>query len=118
MGGRRLPGGAGCLLLIGGTLGDFYGHKRVVLTGLVVFDLGSLGCGLAPTTAVLIGARAVEGIGAAMLLPGGLAIIAHTYQHDRAGQARAIVGHRVASTARSAATTHRRRLIPAPLRAP
>jgi len=77
------------LMLAGGTVGDLRGHKRVVLTGLVVFGAGSLACGLAPTTAVLIAARVVQGIGAALLLPGTLAIISHAYPDGRE-QARAI----------------------------
>jgi DHA2 family methylenomycin A resistance protein-like MFS transporter len=78
------------LLLTGGTLGDLYGHRRVVLTGLVVFGIASLACGLAPTPGALIGARVVQGMGAAVLLPGTLAIITRAYQGDRGAQARAI----------------------------
>jgi MFS transporter, DHA2 family, methylenomycin A resistance protein len=78
------------LLLTGGTLGDLYGHRRVVLTGLVVFGIASLACGLAPTPGALIGARVVQGMGAAVLLPGTLAIITCAYQGDRGAQARAI----------------------------
>jgi DHA2 family methylenomycin A resistance protein-like MFS transporter len=77
------------LMLIGGTAGDLHGHKRIVLAGLVVFGAGSLGCGLAPSVAVLVAARVVQGVGAAMLLPGTLAIISHAYP-DKPGQARAI----------------------------
>jgi MFS family permease len=61
------------LLLFAGTLGDRYGRKRIFLTGVVWFALASLLCGLAPTAAVLIGARAVQGVGAALLTPGSLA---------------------------------------------
>jgi DHA2 family methylenomycin A resistance protein-like MFS transporter len=78
------------LLLTGGTLGDLYGHKRVVLKGLAVFGIASLACGLAPTPGALIGARVVQGVGAAVLLPGTLAIITRAYQGDRGAQARAI----------------------------
>jgi DHA2 family methylenomycin A resistance protein-like MFS transporter len=77
------------LMLPSGAVGDRYGHKRVVLTGLTVFGLGSLVCGLAPNVAVLIAARAVQGVGAALLLPGSLAIISRAYQ-DSAARARAI----------------------------
>src|SRR5919197_6371967 len=62
------------LMLAGGTVGDLHGHKRVVLTGLVVFGVGSLACGIAPDTGVLVAARVAQGVGAAMLLPGTLAI--------------------------------------------
>jgi DHA2 family methylenomycin A resistance protein-like MFS transporter len=77
------------LMLTSGTAGDRYGHKRVVLTGLGVFGLGSLACGLAPDVPVLVTARVVQGVGAALLLPGTLAIIGRAFP-DRAGRARAI----------------------------
>ena len=77
------------LMLIGGTAGDVRGHKRVVLAGLAVFGAGSLACALAPVASVLVAARAIQGVGAAMLLPGTLAIISHAYP-DGQGQARAI----------------------------
>jgi MFS transporter, DHA2 family, methylenomycin A resistance protein len=78
------------LLLTGGTLGDLYGHKRVVLTGFAVFGVASLACGLAPTSSVLVIARVVQGVGAAVLLPGTLAVITGAYGKERAAQARAI----------------------------
>jgi len=77
------------LLLAGGTIGDLRGHKRVVLAGLTVFGVGSLGCGLAPGIGVLVGARVAQGVGAALLLPGTLAIIADAFP-GRGEQARAI----------------------------
>lgn len=77
------------LLLVGGTVGDVHGHKRVVLTGLAVFGLASLACGLAPGIGWLVGARFAQGVGAALLLPGTLAIISDAFP-DRADQARAI----------------------------
>lgn len=81
--------GLAALLLAGGTIGDRRGHKRVVLIGLAVFGVASLGCGSAPDTAVLVGARVVQGVGAALLLPGTLAIITRTFT-GRGEQARAI----------------------------
>jgi DHA2 family methylenomycin A resistance protein-like MFS transporter len=75
-------------MLAAGTLGDIRGHRRIVLGGLALFGVASLGCALAPGTAALVAARAVQGLGAAMLLPGTLAIIADTYPGDE--QARAI----------------------------
>src|SRR5437588_10505709 len=54
------------LMLPGGTVGDLRGHKRVVTCGLSVFGAASLGCGVAPSTAVLIGMRVLQGVGAAM----------------------------------------------------
>jgi DHA2 family methylenomycin A resistance protein-like MFS transporter len=77
------------LMLAGGTVGDQRGHKRIVLAGLVVFGAGSLACGLAPTTAVLVAARVIQGTGAAMLLPGTLAIISHAFP-DGAERTRAV----------------------------
>ncbi|PZS35782.1 MAG: MFS transporter [Pseudonocardiales bacterium] len=77
------------LLLTGGTVGDLRGHKPVVMAGLAVFGVASLACGLAPTTQALIGARVAQGVGAALLLPGTLAIISQAFP-GRAEQARAI----------------------------
>lgn len=67
------------LMLGAGTIGDIGGHKRVVLWGLAVFGVASMGCGLAPSTAVLVGFRVLQGVGAALLLPGTLAVIANAF---------------------------------------
>ncbi|HEX4009353.1 MAG TPA: MFS transporter [Solirubrobacteraceae bacterium] len=67
------------LMLAGGTVGDLYGHRPVVLTGLAVFGAASLGCGVAPVTGALIGCRVVQGAGAALMLPGTLAVIADAF---------------------------------------
>src|SRR5262245_11653601 len=67
------------LMLAGGTLGDRYGHRRVVLVGLALFGAASLACGLAPGTGALVAARTAQGAGAALLLPGTLAIITRTF---------------------------------------
>ena len=77
------------LLLVGGALGDAYGHRRVVLAGLALFGAASAGCGLAPTVGVLVAARVLQGVGAALLLPGTLAIITRAFP-EPAAQARAI----------------------------
>jgi MFS transporter, DHA2 family, methylenomycin A resistance protein len=77
------------LLLAGGTIGDLRGHKRIVLIGLVVFGAASLGCALAPGTGFLVAARVVQGVGAALLLPGTLAIITGSF-HDERARAHAI----------------------------
>jgi EmrB/QacA subfamily drug resistance transporter len=71
------------LLLVGGRLADVYGRRRVFLTGLVIFTLSSLTAGLAGSGAVLIGARAVQGLGAALLMPATLAIIGHAFTDVR-----------------------------------
>src|SRR5713226_2988187 len=60
------------LLLLGGSLGDHFGRKRIYAIGIVVFALASIWCGLAPTINQLVAARAVQGIGGALLVPGGL----------------------------------------------
>jgi DHA2 family methylenomycin A resistance protein-like MFS transporter len=76
------------LMLTSGAAGDRYGHRRVVLTGLGVFGAGSLACGLAQSVGVLVAARVVQGVGAALLLPGTLAIIGRAFP-DHAARARA-----------------------------
>src|SRR5262245_51551069 len=63
------------LILIGGSLGDRFGRRRVFLVGVVWFAVASLLCALAPTAAVLVAARALQGVGGALLTPGSLAIL-------------------------------------------
>ncbi len=75
------------LLLSGGAAGDRYGRRRVFLAGLAVFTLASLACGLAPTIGWLIGARLVQGVGAAALVPGSLALIDAGIADDDRGRA-------------------------------
>jgi DHA2 family methylenomycin A resistance protein-like MFS transporter len=77
------------LLLVAGATGDRIGHRPMVRTGLAVFGVASLGCALAPGVGWLIAARAVQGAGAALLLPGTLAVIAAAYP-DAAARAKAI----------------------------
>lgn len=67
------------LLLSGGTLGDRWGARNVYLTGLAVFTLASALCGIAPSLIVLTGARVLQGIGAAMLVPCSLTLLNHAY---------------------------------------
>jgi DHA2 family methylenomycin A resistance protein-like MFS transporter len=67
------------LMLPCGDFGDRHGHRRVVLGGLALFGAGSLLAGLAPGPGVLIGARVVQGCGAALLLPGTLAVVSRAY---------------------------------------
>lgn len=78
---------AACLLPAGG-LADRVGRKRMLLLGLAVFFLASLGCGVAPSAAMLNVARAVKGVGAAMLLTAALAVIANTF-HEGPARVRA-----------------------------
>ena len=76
------------LLLAGGAVGDSCGRRRLFLIGLAGFGLGSLVCAAAPTPAVLIGGRVLQGLGAALLFPSGLALIAAEF--TGAARARAI----------------------------
>jgi EmrB/QacA subfamily drug resistance transporter len=75
------------LLLFAGALGDKYGRKRIFLTGVVWFAVASILCSAAPDATVLIVARAVQGIGAALLTPGSLAIIEASFHPDDRGKA-------------------------------
>jgi len=77
------------LLLAGGTLGDRYGHRRVLLTGFALFGVASVACAAAPNGGVLAGARVVQGIGGALLLPSTMAVIADVFP-ERGAQARAL----------------------------
>src|SRR6478735_6906202 len=70
------------LLLLGGTLGDSYGRRKVFVIGVVWFALASLLCGVAPNIEVLIAARALQGVGGAMLTPGSLAILQASFAED------------------------------------
>jgi EmrB/QacA subfamily drug resistance transporter len=70
----------GGLLLLGGRATDLFGRRRVFLAGLMTFTLASLASGLAPSAEALIVARAVQGLGAAMLTPGALSIVTTTYE--------------------------------------
>src|SRR5690349_21545888 len=67
------------LLLVGGSLGDRYGRRRVYALGVLLFTAASIACGLAPDVHLLIAARAVQGVGAALLVPGSLALIAASF---------------------------------------
>ncbi len=75
------------LILVGGSLGDRFGRRRIFAIGIVVFILASIACGLSPNVAVLILARALQGIGGALLVPGSLAIISASFSKDQRGRA-------------------------------
>jgi len=70
------------LLLLGGTLGDSYGRRKMFSVGIVWFAVASLLCGLAPTAGVLIAARALQGVGGALLTPGSLAILQASFAEE------------------------------------
>jgi EmrB/QacA subfamily drug resistance transporter len=75
------------LLITGGKLADLFGRRRIFVIGLVVFTLSSLACGLASSAGFLIGARAVQGVGAALMNPATLSIITATFPPKQRGQA-------------------------------
>ena len=75
------------LILVGGVMGDHFGRRRVFAAGAAVFAAASLWCGAAPDVGQLIAARAVQGVGAAMLVPGSLAMISHTFNQAQRGRA-------------------------------
>jgi EmrB/QacA subfamily drug resistance transporter len=75
------------LLITGGKLGDMYGRRKMFVFGLAIFTLASLACGLAPSAGFLIGARSVQGIGAALMNPATLSIITATFPPKERGQA-------------------------------
>lgn len=77
----------GALLLVGGALGDRYGRRRVYAVGVAIFGLASVACALSQTVHQLIAARAVQGLGAALLVPGSLALISATFPEDERGAA-------------------------------
>jgi EmrB/QacA subfamily drug resistance transporter len=75
------------LLLVGGSLGDRYGRRRIFVLGIVIFAVASAACGLSLTIGQLIVARAIQGIGGALLIPGSLAIISAAFSEDERGRA-------------------------------
>jgi EmrB/QacA subfamily drug resistance transporter len=75
------------LLLAGGSLGDHFGRKRIYIIGVTVFALASIWCGLAPNINQLIIARAAQGVGGALLVPGSLAIISSSFKSEVRGKA-------------------------------
>ncbi|WP_168790298.1 MFS transporter [Paraburkholderia aromaticivorans] len=77
----------GALVLVGGSLGDKLGRRTVFIAGIGLFTLASIGCGLAPGAGALIAARAVQGVGAALLVPSSLSIIGAVFDDKERGQA-------------------------------
>lgn len=89
------------VLLTAGSLGDRFGRRLVLRTGLIVFVVASLGCALGPSLGGLLAARAVQGVGAALMLPQGLAIATAAYP-DAAGRARATAAWAMAAASAAA----------------
>lgn len=77
----------GALLIAGGRLGDLLGRRRVLLVGIALFGAASVACATAPTLEVLIAARALQGAGAAVILPGVVSVLTNTYSSERSGKA-------------------------------
>jgi len=75
------------LLLIGGSLGDLYGRRKIFATGVVLFSVASIWCGFAPDIGQLIVARGLQGIGGALLVPGSLALISANFPENQRGRA-------------------------------
>jgi EmrB/QacA subfamily drug resistance transporter len=75
------------LLLMGGAAGDHFGRRRLLVLGISLFLLASTGCALAPDIVFLLAARALQGFGAAILLPNSLAILSHSFQGPEKGRA-------------------------------
>ncbi|WP_233804719.1 MFS transporter [Paraburkholderia sp. HP33-1] len=77
----------GSLVLVGGSMGDKLGRRTVFIAGIALFTLASVACGFAPNAFALIAARAVQGVGAALLVPSSLAIIGAVFDDEARGRA-------------------------------
>lgn len=74
-------------VVVAGSIGDIFGHRRVFVGGIVLFSVGAVGCAIAPVTGVLVAGRFVQGVGAAMLLTAGLALISRLNPPEDRGRA-------------------------------
>src|SRR6266567_1035760 len=77
----------GALILVGGSLGDLFGRRRMFLVGVGIFAAASIACGFASNIPELVSARSVQGVGAAFLVPGSLSIISACFDEKTRGQA-------------------------------
>jgi EmrB/QacA subfamily drug resistance transporter len=77
----------GALILVGGSLGDMFGRRLIFVLGVSIFTLASAGCGFASSIHQLIVARSIQGVGAALLVPGSLAIISTSFDGKSRGEA-------------------------------
>jgi len=77
----------GALILVGGSLADLFGRRRIYAMGVAIFSVASAGCGFASNIQQLIVARSIQGVGAALLVPGSLAIISTSFDEKSRGQA-------------------------------
>lgn len=77
----------GALMLVGGAMGDRYGRRSMFALGTLIFTIASIACGLAPNVTALIAARALQGLGGALMVPGSLAIISAAFPQGERGRA-------------------------------
>jgi EmrB/QacA subfamily drug resistance transporter len=77
----------GALILVGGSLGDLFGRRLIFVLGVAIFAVASMGCGVASNIHQLIFARSIQGVGAALLVPGSLAIISTSFDEKSRGHA-------------------------------
>jgi EmrB/QacA subfamily drug resistance transporter len=77
----------GALILVGGSLGDMFGRRLIFVVGVAVFAVASAACGVASSINQLIAARSIQGVGAALLVPGSLAIISTSFDEESRGRA-------------------------------
>jgi EmrB/QacA subfamily drug resistance transporter len=77
----------GALMLVGGAAGDRYGRRRIFMVGVIVFTAASVACGLAPNVGALVAARALQGLGGALMVPESLAIITAAFPEAERGRA-------------------------------
>ncbi|HZH05090.1 MAG TPA: MFS transporter, partial [Lautropia sp.] len=77
----------GALILVGGAASDRFGRRRVFAVGIVLFALASLACAAAPTLPLLVAARALQGIGGALLVPSSLSLISASFAQEDRGKA-------------------------------
>ena len=77
----------GALILVGGSLGDMFGRRMIFVTGVAIFAVASAACGFASNIHLLIIARSLQGLGAALLVPGSLAIISTSFDGSSRGRA-------------------------------
>jgi EmrB/QacA subfamily drug resistance transporter len=75
------------LLLLGGAAGDLYGRRRIMLLGVALFTLASMLCAVSPSLGLFLAARALQGLGAAMMLPNSLAILSASFSGEKRGRA-------------------------------
>ncbi len=87
MGRRELRALSLALILIGGSLGDLYGRKRIYGIGIAIFALASIVCALAPSIGWLVAGRSLQGLGGALATPGSLALISVNFSGEARGRA-------------------------------